>query len=154
MTTAEIPMFASAAWAHPLRSPLRVLQFDEDTIITGSSDGIVRILNILPNKLLGVVGEHAEMPIERIGAADIPPPLLPPLLWPVAPLFLSLFHSSSRASDFNGEGLWPLRLNDDSTYLPLQLCPETGSFWPAPHTTKQSRCMILPLLVVIANCCQ
>ena len=69
-----------------------------------------------------------------------PSPSSPPLLWPVAPLFLSLFffHSSSRASDFNGEGLWPLWLNDDSTYLPLQLCPETGSFWPAPHTTKQS----------------
>ena len=45
-----------------------LLQFDEDTIITGSSDGILRILNILPNKLIGVVGEHADMPIERIGA--------------------------------------------------------------------------------------
>lgn len=41
-----------------------LVKFDEDTIITGSSDGLIRILNILPNKMLGVVGEHDEYPIE------------------------------------------------------------------------------------------
>lgn len=43
-----------------------IVKFDEDTVITGSSDGVVRILNVLPNKLLGVVGEHVDMPIEKL----------------------------------------------------------------------------------------
>mmetsp|Transcript_25549 Transcript_25549/g.71456 ORF Transcript_25549/g.71456 Transcript_25549/m.71456 type:complete len:381 (+) Transcript_25549:169-1311(+) len=43
-----------------------MVKFDEDTIITGSSDGIIRIINILPNKLLGVVGEHADYPVECV----------------------------------------------------------------------------------------
>jgi len=37
---------------------------DEDTICTGSSDGIIRIVSIAPNNMLGVIGEHGEMPIE------------------------------------------------------------------------------------------
>eukprot|EP00775_Hariotina_reticulata_P013747 gene13747-13866_t len=44
-----------------------IVKFDEDTIITGSSDGTLRVINILPNKLLGVVGGHADdMPVERL----------------------------------------------------------------------------------------
>eukprot|EP00937_MAST-01D_sp_MAST-1D-sp2_P008206 g8206.t1 len=39
---------------------------DENTLCSGSSDGIIRILNILPNKLLGVVGDHDELPVERL----------------------------------------------------------------------------------------
>jgi hypothetical protein len=47
-----------------------LVAFDEDTIITGSSDGALRIINILPNKLLGVLGEHEEdMPVERLALA-------------------------------------------------------------------------------------
>jgi ATP-dependent RNA helicase DOB1 len=47
-----------------------LVTFDEDTIITGSSDGALRIINILPNKLLGVLGEHEEdMPVERLALA-------------------------------------------------------------------------------------
>jgi len=33
--------------------------FDADTVLTGSADGLIRIVGILPNALLGVVGEHA-----------------------------------------------------------------------------------------------
>lgn len=40
--------------------------YDEDIIITGASDGIIRILNILPNKLVGIVGNHDEYPVERL----------------------------------------------------------------------------------------
>ena len=40
--------------------------YDEDVIITGASDGIIRILNILPNKLVGIVGNHDEYPVERL----------------------------------------------------------------------------------------
>ncbi|KDR74908.1 hypothetical protein GALMADRAFT_249827, partial [Galerina marginata CBS 339.88] len=36
------------------------------TILTGSSDGFVRAVQILPTKLLGVVADHGEWPIERI----------------------------------------------------------------------------------------
>jgi hypothetical protein len=47
-----------------------LVTYDEDTIITGSSDGALRIINILPNKLLGVLGEHEEdMPVERLALA-------------------------------------------------------------------------------------
>lgn len=34
-----------------------IVAFDDNTVITGGGDGIVRIVSILPNKLLGVVGE-------------------------------------------------------------------------------------------------
>lgn len=36
------------------------------TILTGSSDGYVRAVQILPTTLLGVVADHGEWPIERI----------------------------------------------------------------------------------------
>ncbi len=43
-----------------------MIKVDEETLLTGSSDGIVRIIGILPNKMLGLVGEHGEMPVERM----------------------------------------------------------------------------------------
>ncbi|THG95247.1 hypothetical protein EW026_g6373 [Hermanssonia centrifuga] len=36
------------------------------TILTGSSDGMLRVVQLLPTKLLGVVADHGEFPIERI----------------------------------------------------------------------------------------
>lgn len=36
------------------------------TILTGSSDGLVRAVQVLPTRLLGVVADHGEWPIERI----------------------------------------------------------------------------------------
>lgn len=44
-----------------------IVKVDEDTILTGSSDGIIRIIGVLPNKMLGLVGEHSDMPVERLG---------------------------------------------------------------------------------------
>jgi len=38
----------------------------QSTILTGSSDGLVRAVNILPTKLHGVVVDHGDWPIERI----------------------------------------------------------------------------------------
>ncbi|KAJ7130196.1 WD40-repeat-containing domain protein [Mycena epipterygia] len=38
----------------------------ESTILTGSSDGFVRAVQVLPTKLLGVVADHGELPVERI----------------------------------------------------------------------------------------
>ena len=39
-----------------------IVKVDEETILTGSSDGIVRVISILPNKMLGIVGEHGHAP--------------------------------------------------------------------------------------------
>lgn len=44
-----------------------ICKLDEDTICTGSSDGIIRLVTILPNKFEGVIGAHGEdFPIERL----------------------------------------------------------------------------------------
>ncbi|RUP50911.1 WD40-repeat-containing domain protein [Jimgerdemannia flammicorona] len=44
-----------------------VCRLDEDTVATGSSDGLIRILGVLPNSFHGVVGDHGEdFPIERV----------------------------------------------------------------------------------------
>ncbi|KAG2172452.1 hypothetical protein INT44_006625 [Umbelopsis vinacea] len=48
-----------------------ICKLDEDTICTGSSDGLIRLVSILPNKFEGVIGDHGEeFPIERIRLAD------------------------------------------------------------------------------------
>jgi WD40 repeat protein len=46
-----------------------VLAYDEDTVLTGSSDGLIRILSVQPNKMLGVLGEHADFDVERLAAS-------------------------------------------------------------------------------------
>ncbi|KAJ7628543.1 WD40-repeat-containing domain protein [Roridomyces roridus] len=38
----------------------------EDTVLTGSSDGYVRAVQFLPTKLVGVVADHGELPVERL----------------------------------------------------------------------------------------
>ena len=44
-----------------------LLKIDEDTVLTGSSDGLVRCVQLLPNALLGVLGAHDGFPIEGLG---------------------------------------------------------------------------------------
>lgn len=44
-----------------------ICKLDEDTIATGSSDGIIRLVTILPNEFQGALGDHGEdMPIENL----------------------------------------------------------------------------------------
>jgi WD repeat-containing protein 55 len=43
-----------------------LLKVDEDTVLTGSSDGVVRLVQIHPDKLLGVLGDHDGFPIEKL----------------------------------------------------------------------------------------
>jgi len=50
---------------HP-SSVSTMVGIDDTTICTGSSDGLIRVCSIHPNKLLGVVGEHQDFPVERI----------------------------------------------------------------------------------------
>ncbi|KAJ7747926.1 WD40-repeat-containing domain protein [Mycena maculata] len=38
----------------------------ENTILTGSSDGLVRAVQVLPTRLVGVVADHGDLPIERL----------------------------------------------------------------------------------------
>jgi WD repeat-containing protein 55 len=40
------------------------------TILTGSSDGLLRAVQLLPTKLIGVIADHGDFPIERI-AVDL-----------------------------------------------------------------------------------
>ncbi|KAG8932469.1 WD repeat-containing protein jip5 [Tulasnella sp. 418] len=50
---------------HP-QSVDAIATITDDVIATGSSDGFIRMVQILPNKLLGVVGDHGEFPVERL----------------------------------------------------------------------------------------
>lgn len=40
------------------------------TILTGSSDGLLRVVQLFPTKLVGAIADHGEFPIERI-AVDL-----------------------------------------------------------------------------------
>jgi len=42
----------------------------DSTVLTGSSDGFVRAVQILPTKLIGVVADHGDFPIERIAVGQ------------------------------------------------------------------------------------
>ncbi|TFK78435.1 WD40 repeat-like protein [Polyporus arcularius HHB13444] len=55
------PASIDALCAIPSRYPN-----SQSTILTGSSDGILRAVQLFPTKLLGVVADHGEFPIERI----------------------------------------------------------------------------------------
>ncbi|ORZ13062.1 WD40-repeat-containing domain protein [Absidia repens] len=47
-----------------------ICKLDEDTICTGSSDGIIRLVTILPNGFHGILGDHGEqMPVEHLKLA-------------------------------------------------------------------------------------
>jgi WD repeat-containing protein 55 len=43
-----------------------LLKVDEDTLLTGSSDGLVRVVTVHPNKVLGALGDHDGFPIETL----------------------------------------------------------------------------------------
>ena len=42
---------------------------DESTVVTGSSDGLLRVASLQPNKVLGVIGDHEGFPVEGMGAS-------------------------------------------------------------------------------------
>lgn len=43
-----------------------MLKVDEDTVVTGCSDGMIRLVQLQPDKLLGVLGEHEGYPVEKL----------------------------------------------------------------------------------------
>ena len=40
------------------------MKVDESTVLTGSSDGLIRIVALQPNKVLGIIGDHEDFPVE------------------------------------------------------------------------------------------
>jgi hypothetical protein len=34
-----------------------MVKYDEDTIITGGEDGLIRVVSVLPNRILAIVGD-------------------------------------------------------------------------------------------------
>ncbi|KAJ4964985.1 hypothetical protein NE237_016834 [Protea cynaroides] len=43
-----------------------LLKLDEDRVITGSENGLISLVGILPNKIIQPVAEHSEFPVERL----------------------------------------------------------------------------------------
>eukprot|EP00922_Rhytidocystis_sp_ex-Travisia-forbesii_P034691 GHVS01051525.1.p1 GENE.GHVS01051525.1~~GHVS01051525.1.p1 ORF type:complete len:360 (-),score=40.78 GHVS01051525.1:15-1094(-) len=45
-----------------------LVMFDENTILTGCQDGLIRAVRLFPNSIAGIIGAHneAEMPVERL----------------------------------------------------------------------------------------
>jgi WD40 repeat protein len=37
-----------------------MIKFDEDTLITGSEDGLIRAVSVLPNKILAILGDPTD----------------------------------------------------------------------------------------------
>ena len=72
-TSGVLNVYSWGAWndcsdrfpGHP-DSVTSVIAIDEETVLTGSSDGLIRVVGIQPNKFLGVLGEHSEFDIERL----------------------------------------------------------------------------------------
>ncbi len=48
-----------------------LVKLDEDTVITGSADGLLRIVSILPNKMIGVVGQHPKATVEQLAISPL-----------------------------------------------------------------------------------
>ncbi|KAL0422561.1 UNVERIFIED_CONTAM: WD repeat-containing protein 55 [Sesamum latifolium] len=43
-----------------------LLKLDEDRVITGSENGIISLIGILPNRIIQPIAEHSEYPVERL----------------------------------------------------------------------------------------
>ncbi|XP_074641045.1 WD repeat-containing protein 55-like [Tubulanus polymorphus] len=50
---------------HPLSIDC-MIAISDDIVCTGSMDGVIRAVHILPNRFLGVVGEHNDFPVENL----------------------------------------------------------------------------------------
>ena len=43
-----------------------MVKIDEDTIVTGSTDGLIRLVQVHPNKLVAILGTHEDFPVESM----------------------------------------------------------------------------------------
>ena len=69
VAAADMLLFNCCA-GHP-SSVDAILKYDEDSVLTGCSDGLIRILSLQPNKMLGIIGEHAGKQICRRFCSDL-----------------------------------------------------------------------------------
>ncbi|KAG9457660.1 hypothetical protein H6P81_002168 [Aristolochia fimbriata] len=57
-------------WSDSFRGPSTsidaLLKLDEDTLISGSEDGVIRLIGILPNRIIQPIAEHSDYPVERL----------------------------------------------------------------------------------------
>ncbi len=75
-TSGALAVWSWGAWAdcsdrfpgHP-ESVAALVKLDEETLVTGSSDGLIRVVSVQPNKLVGVLGDAGGMDVERLAAA-------------------------------------------------------------------------------------
>ncbi|PWZ09559.1 WD repeat-containing protein 55 [Zea mays] len=49
---------------------LVLMKLDEDTLVSGSSDGVIRLVGILPNRIKQPLAEHSEYPIEALALSN------------------------------------------------------------------------------------
>eukprot|EP00939_MAST-03C_sp_MAST-3C-sp1_P002967 g2967.t1 len=69
----NILIFSSGKWrdqsdrfpGHP-DSVNTLVAINDDIALSGCSDGVIRLLGIQPNKLLGIIGHHDDFPVEKI----------------------------------------------------------------------------------------
>ena len=68
-----VQVFDWGAWGQPVRSYRghphsieSILAVDNNTIVTASSDGLIRVVQLHPHKILGIVGDHEDLPAERL----------------------------------------------------------------------------------------
>ncbi|KAA3464496.1 WD repeat-containing protein 55-like protein [Gossypium australe] len=50
-----------------------MLKLDEDRLITGSENGLISLVGILPNRIIQPIAEHSEYPVEGLGIIFLPP---------------------------------------------------------------------------------
>ena len=50
---------------HPL-SVDTICPYDDDVCFTGSSDGLIRCIQIHPNRFFGIIGSHDDFPVEQL----------------------------------------------------------------------------------------
>lgn len=43
-----------------------MVKLSEDTVITGAADGIIRVVDVHPHRIRGVIGEHDGLPVENL----------------------------------------------------------------------------------------
>ncbi len=75
-TSGALAVWSWGAWAdcsdrfpgHP-ESVSALVKLDEETLVTGSSDGLIRVVSVQPNKLVGVLGDAGSLGVERLAAA-------------------------------------------------------------------------------------
>jgi len=87
------------------------------TILTGSSDGYVRAVQLLPTKMLGVVADHRDWPVERIAVGG-----------GTSTLTLDPQEVGDDDEEWHGIGTWEGRITVDGLDNSDDNCPG-GRWW-------------------------